>query len=109
MRKKLWLLMVIIFVAAIADKLLSPRTVVDKSLLVDSSALVTMPPDKININISSEPIFSEYQTDRFVAHRGFSDHAPENSIPAFEAIDAVFVIAVAISWVSEAVIAANSE
>lgn len=84
MRKKLWLLMVIIFVAAIADKLLSPKTIVDESLLVDSSALVTVPPDKLNINISTEPIFNEYQKDRFVAHRGFSDHAPENSMPAFE-------------------------
>ena len=76
--------MVIVFLAAAADTFLSPQTNIDQSLLVDESALQTLPPDKLNISISTEPIFNEYQKDRFVAHRGFSDHAPENTVPAFE-------------------------
>lgn len=51
------------------------------SQLVTVSATAEPSP---NFKISTEPIFNSYQTDRFVAHRGLSDHAPENTVPAFE-------------------------
>ncbi len=51
------------------------------SQLVTVSATAEPSP---NFTISTEPIFNSYQTDRFVAHRGLSDHAPENTVPAFE-------------------------
>lgn len=60
----------------------------------DPSDYVVTPSDETNISsqkddenkvytINPEDIF-ESKKERFVAHRGFSDHAPENSIPSFE-------------------------
>lgn len=68
-----------------ADTAFSPKQAENISQVVDVNTIQATPSDNfMNIEISTEPIFTGYQTDRFVAHRGLSDHAPENSIPAFE-------------------------
>lgn len=83
MRKKLWILTVLLFVFAAADSFLSPQTVRQQSATAQTP-LITPAGDTLSVEISTEPIFADYQTDRFAAHRGLSDHAPENSMPAFE-------------------------
>lgn len=79
LRKKLWILTVLLFLICIADTLLSPQTVREKA-----AESQVVPPQSRSFTVSSDPIFNDYQTDRFVAHRGLSDHAPENTNPAFE-------------------------
>lgn len=76
--------MTLCFVVSASDSLLSPKNLIDRSQLVDNSAVQAVSAQTQKIQINSDPIFKEYQKDRFVAHRGLSDHAPENSVPAFE-------------------------
>lgn len=75
--------MVLLFAVSAADMALSPQARTDKTPVPDS-AVRNVPEQTYDIQISSEPIFADYQSDRFVAHRGLSDHAPENTVPAFE-------------------------
>ncbi|MDY3032285.1 MAG: glycerophosphodiester phosphodiesterase family protein [Clostridia bacterium] len=83
MRKKLWVLFVLAVTLAAADSAYMSKHKSQRagSQLVTVSATAEPSP---NFTISTEPIFNSYQTDRFVAHRGLSDHAPENTVPAFE-------------------------
>lgn len=83
MRKFLSTLMLILFAIATIDNLLSPKNVIDPSMLVSATMPPTLTEGAPKLNISSEPIFGN-EKDRFVAHRGFSEHAPENTVPAFE-------------------------
>lgn len=83
LRKKLWILTVLLFIISTADTFLSPQTARPQSVTAETP-LQPPPEATFSVEISSEPIFADYQTDRFVAHRGLSDHAPENTMPAFE-------------------------
>lgn len=83
MRKRLWLLAVLMFVLSAADTFLSPSA--ERPRAVAEEAQLTLPQETpAAFEVSDEPIFPDYYTDRFAAHRGLSDHAPENSVPAFE-------------------------
>ena len=71
-RKKLWLVMLLLFAASTVLLKIYPTGNSDAPAL-PADAAVTAPSD----------IFSG-DGDRFAAHRGYSRYAPENSIPAFE-------------------------
>lgn len=83
MRRFLWIVMIVLFGMAIADNLLSPKNIIDENILVSATMPPSLSTSAPKINISDQPLFGTV-TDRFVAHRGFSEHAPENSVPAFE-------------------------
>lgn len=82
MRKKLWVIMLILLVVAITDSITEKNNKVDESLITQN-VVQTAPAEQTYI-VPTDPIFKQYETNRFVAHRGLSDHAPENTIPAFE-------------------------
>ncbi|MDD6483771.1 MAG: glycerophosphodiester phosphodiesterase family protein [Clostridiales bacterium] len=83
MRKFLAVLMIVLFAAGAADTLLSPKNIIDESILISATMPPSLSTGAPKLNISSDPLFGT-ETDRFVAHRGFSEHAPENTQPAFE-------------------------
>ncbi len=84
MRKVLWILMTIVLFMAVTDTITAHKTNIGRSQLTNETETPMPQPDNFSVKISSDPIFSDNQPDRFVAHRGFSDHAPENTNPAFE-------------------------
>lgn len=73
-RRKLWFLTIILFVAS---------AVISKTNVVPNDDIVTANSDVIEESTISG-VFDGDNTERFVAHRGYSGYAPENSIPAFE-------------------------
>lgn len=81
MRKLLTKAAVILFAVSVAEQFIPVGLPTEKSAVVEST-VSTEKPQKV-YTVSSEGIF-ENQKERFVAHRGFSEHAPENSVPAFE-------------------------
>ncbi len=86
MRKLLKIIFIVVFIAAIINFFWDNTNDVS-DYVVDPQENMTISEAQNNENkvytISSEDIF-ESKKERFVAHRGFSDHAPENSIPSFE-------------------------
>ncbi len=86
MRKLLKIVFIVVFIAAIINFFWDNTNDVS-DYVVDPSENMTISEAQNNENkvytISNEDIF-ESKKERFVAHRGFSDHAPENSIPSFE-------------------------
>jgi glycerophosphoryl diester phosphodiesterase len=75
-RKKLWLLAIVLFIGGGIVGRISP-----KNAAVDFAAS-----DNISATayaVSTEPLFGD-SSQKFVAHRGYSNGAPENSVPAFE-------------------------
>lgn len=83
MRRFLLIAMFFLFGIAIADNVLSPKNIIDEKILVSSTMPPSLSDSAPKINISNQPLFGT-EADRFVAHRGFSEHAPENTAPAFE-------------------------
>ena len=78
------IVLVVLIVAAVADYFLDSTNDVSDYVIDNNSSVVDITtPTQTVYTISSEGLF-ESDKERFVAHRGFSDHAPENSIPAFE-------------------------
>lgn len=75
MRKILWLLAAALFVAGIAVSCSSGNGGNKKQEAESSGNTV--------YTISSDPIFGDDKR-KFVAHRGYSNGAPENTVPAFE-------------------------
>ncbi len=73
-RKKLWLVMLLLFTASAVLLKISPR---------DSAGIVTASVDAVKPVTAQSDVFST-GGERFAAHRGYSGYAPENSIPAFE-------------------------
>ena len=81
MRKLLKILATILFICSFIEMAISSQTKTDA---VYKAPLTSAIQQKAEVyTVSSETPF-ESNKERFVAHRGFSDHAPENSIPAFE-------------------------
>lgn len=72
MRKILWFLAIAIFICGIIT---ARGNDTDKQKNSDASESV--------YTVSTEPIFGD-NTRKFVAHRGYSNGAPENTVPAFE-------------------------
>lgn len=72
MRKILWLLAIALFVGGLAAGKMKP-----------DEAKADKPAEEKVYTISSEPLFGT-NIERFVAHRGYSGAAPENTVPAFE-------------------------
>lgn len=87
MRKVLKIVFIVLIVAAIAEHFLDSTNDVSDFVLSEEDKQTSIVDEDKNQNkvytVSSEDIFKS-KKERFVAHRGFSDHAPENSIPAFE-------------------------
>lgn len=81
-RGKLTALSVIIFTAAVMQAAFwqEPETAVSTAAAPESSGQAEQ---TISYQISTAPIFGD-EIERFVAHRGYSHAAPENSVPAFE-------------------------
>ncbi len=50
----------------------------------DNNDAIATPANAQQAESGTSTVFSDGSTERFVAHRGYSNHAPENSIPAFE-------------------------
>lgn len=74
-RRKLLIFAMLLFVAS---GIITKFSVLhnDKAVIANSNT------DTANTNYST--VFDGDNTNRFVAHRGYSNYAPENSIPAFE-------------------------
>ncbi len=81
-RGKLTALSVVLFAAAVIQSafLAKPQTdtAIETADVQDKHIEQTE-----SYSISTEPIFGN-ETERFAAHRGYSNAAPENSVPAFE-------------------------
>lgn len=74
-RRKLWVLTLLFFViGTVVFKISPPKNTTD-SLATTASAQHT--------NVGASTVFND-AGEKFVAHRGYSNYAPENSIPAFE-------------------------
>ena len=76
-RKKLWILTTLLFFLASVLSWIFP----EKDEYVPADVQVNTATGQQTDIIS---VFSGNDSVRFVAHRGYSDYAPENSIPAFE-------------------------
>ena len=50
----------------------------------DNNDAIANPANAQQAESGTSTVFSDGSTERFVAHRGYSNYAPENSIPAFE-------------------------
>ena len=87
MRKLLKIVFIVLIVAAIAEHFLDSTNDVSDFIVNEEDKQTSIVDEEKNQNkvytVSSEDIFKS-KKERFVAHRGFSDHAPENSISAFE-------------------------
>ena len=74
-RKKLTILTVLLFAISIVWMKISPNNEVEQTIATENS-------HQTQDNTAS-PLLSE-NVEKFVAHRGYSGYAPENSIPSFE-------------------------
>lgn len=96
MRKKLWVVAIILFVFGIIDMKLMSSNNLHRSITTyggaqtqtvipeeQASSIVDSESDVQTYEISTEPLF-EGNKERFVAHRGYSNVAPENTSVAFE-------------------------
>lgn len=72
MRKILWLLAIALFIGGVTADKINPN-----------KAKADMPSEDKVYTVSAEPLFGT-NIQRFVAHRGYSNVAPENTVPAFE-------------------------
>lgn len=76
MRKILWFVTIMLFAAGIV----TAKTVKDKP---ESDTAQAENSGNVVYTVSTEPIFGD-DSRKFVAHRGYSGGAPENTVPAFE-------------------------
>ena len=74
-RKKLWFIMLLLFIISPVMLRLSPR---------DKPGTVTASTYSDTAQAFESGVWQDDGRERFVAHRGYSNYAPENSIPAFE-------------------------
>lgn len=88
MRKRLTFIAVLLFAAAIIQSVFFDRPETENTIAetneqenIEAQAISTDKPDVYYI--STAPIFGN-EPERFVAHRGYSSAAPENTVPAFE-------------------------
>lgn len=72
MRKILWLLAIAFFIGGVTADKINPN-----------EAKADTPSEDNVYTVSAEPLFGT-NIQRFVAHRGYSNAAPENTVPAFE-------------------------
>lgn len=75
-RRKLWILTVLLFVVSAVMLKFFPSS--------DNNDAIATPANAQQAESGTSTVFSDGSTERFVAHRGYSNYAPENSIPAFE-------------------------
>ncbi len=77
MRKILWFLAAALFIGGIVTSASTKNKPEENEALPAENAQTTV------YTVSTEPIFGG-EGRRFVAHRGYSNGAPENTVPAFE-------------------------
>ena len=75
-RRKLWILTVLLFAVSAVMLKFFPSS--------DNNNAIATPASAQQAESGTSTVFSDGSTERFVAHRGYSNYAPENSIPAFE-------------------------
>ena len=75
-RRKLWILTVLLFAVSAVMLKFFPSS--------DNNDAIATPANAQQAESGTSTVFSDGSTERFVAHRGYSNYAPENSIPAFE-------------------------
>lgn len=75
-RRKLWILTLLLFALGTFVPKVFPNT--------DAANVIATPTGQMNTDNSSSLNVLDEEGDKFVAHRGYSGYAPENSIPAFE-------------------------
>ena len=75
-RRKLWILTVLLFAVSAVMLKFFPSS--------DNNDAIATPASAQQAESGTSTVFSDGSTERFVAHRGYSNYAPENSIPAFE-------------------------
>ena len=75
-RRKLWILTVLLFAVSAVMLKFFPSS--------DNNDAIATPASAQQAESGTSTVFSGGSTERFVAHRGYSNYAPENSIPAFE-------------------------
>ena len=74
-RRKLWILTVLLFVVATVMLKVSPGKQAEENIATASNP--------VQAQVTQTGVFAD-SGEKFVAHRGYSNYAPENSIPAFE-------------------------
>lgn len=82
MRKALTALAVILFICSFIQ--LAQESQVQTDAVYKAPAEVSAPQEEAKVYVVKSETPFESEKERFVAHRGFSDHASENSLPAFE-------------------------
>ena len=82
MRKYLKILAVVMFVCSFIDMAIQSDVKTDAVYKAPTTTSAIQPEAEV-YTVRAETPF-ESTKERFVAHRGFSDHAPENSVPSFE-------------------------
>ena len=75
-RRKLWILTVLLFAVSAVMLKFFPSS--------NNNDAIATPANAQQAESGTSTVFSDGSTERFVAHRGYSNYAPENSIPAFE-------------------------
>lgn len=75
-RRKLWILIVLLFAVSAVMLKFFPSS--------DNNDAIATPASAQQAESGTSTVFSDGSTERFVAHRGYSNYAPENSLPAFE-------------------------
>ncbi len=82
MRKALTALAVMLFICSFIQ--LAQESQVQTDAVYKAPAEVSAPQEEAKVYVVKNETPFESEKERFVAHRGFSDHASENSLPAFE-------------------------
>lgn len=82
MRKALTVLAVILFICSFIQ--MAQLSQVQTDAVYRAPEEPSAPQEEAEVYVVKSETPFESEKERFVAHRGYSDHAPENSLPAFE-------------------------